>query len=160
MGGMRLLCINVPRLVLIAIISFSCLIMGKSHFTFAQPEDGMGLSFTNLKASVAESPASASGLIEQAQDISALYEHHIITTALQSMRVLERVKDVPAVTAATNDMANFPSAEHSLYPHYLTKRYSQYKYTVDSNGIVDINTASPTMVCDLEFVENYLKSIE
>lgn len=157
---MRLLYINIPRLVLIAIFSFMCLIMGKSYFTFAQPEDGTGLTFTNLKVSIAESPALASELVEQAQDISALYEHHIITTALQSMRVLERVKDVPEVTMATNDMANFPSAEHSLYPNYLTKRYSQYQYTVDSNGIVDINTASPAVVCDLEFVENYFESIE
>ena len=157
---MRFLYINVPRLVLIAIISFSCLIMGKSYFTFAQPEDAMEPSSTNLKASVAASPALVSGLIEQAQEVSALYEHHIITTALQSMRVLERVKDVPAVTMATNDMANFPSAEHSLYPYYVTKRYSQYKYTVDRDGIVDINTASPTVVCDLEFVENYFKSME
>ncbi len=160
MGGMRLLYINVPRLVLIAIISFACLIMGQSYFTFAQPEDGTGLRFANLKVSVAESPALAPDLIEQAQNVSALYEHHIITTALQSMRVLERVKDVPAVTNATNDMANFPSAEHSLYPHYVSKRYSQYKYTVDSNGIVDMNTTSPTMICALEFVENYFESIE
>jgi len=136
------------------------LILGKSYFTFAQPEDGTELRLTNLKVSVAESPDLSSGILEQAREISALYEHHVITTALQSMRVLEGVKNVPAVIMATNDMANFPSAEHSLYPHYVTKRFSQYKYTVDSVGIVDINTASPTMVCDLEFVENYLKSIE
>ena len=160
MGGMRFLYINIPRLVLIAIFSFSCLIMGGSYLTFAQPDDGMELSFINLKLSVSESPASALSLIEEAREVSALYEHHIVTTALQSMRVLEGVKDVPAVTAATNDMAIFPSAEHSLYPHYVTKRFSQYKYTVDSDGIVDINTASPTTVCDLELLENYFKSIE
>lgn len=157
---MRLLYVNVPRLVLIAIISFSCLILGGSYFTLAQPEDGTELRFTNLKVSAAESPDLASGLIEQVREISALYEHHVIMTALQSMRVLEGVKDVPEVTMATNDMANFPSAEHSLYPHYVTKRFSQYQYTVDSDGIVDINTASPTVVCDLEFVENYFKSLE
>lgn len=157
---MRILYINVPRLVLIAIISFACLLMGRSYFTLAQPDNSMELSFMNLKMSINESPASALGLIEEAREISALYEHHIITTALQSMRVLERVKDVPAVNIATNDMANFPSAEHSLYPYYVTKRFSQYKYTVESDGIVDVNTASPTTVCDLEFVENYLKSIE
>ena len=157
---MRILYINVPRLVLIAIISFAFLIMGGSYFTFAQPDDSMELSFMNLKMSINESPASVLGLIEEAQEVSALYEHHVITTALQSMRVLERVKDVPAINIATNDMASFPSAEHSLYPYYVTKRFSQYEYTVDSDGIVYINTASPTTVCDLEFVENYFKSIE
>ena len=157
---MRLLYINVPRFVLIAIISLLFLIMGRSHFTFAQTENGMEFSFASLKMSVAERPAVSSGLIEEVQEVSALYEHYIISTALQSMRVIERVKDVPSVSMATNDMAKFPSAEHSLYPHYLTKRYSQFKYTVDSDGIVDIDTTSPTIVCNLEQIENYLNSIE
>ncbi|HET6477882.1 MAG TPA: hypothetical protein VFF92_02245 [Dehalococcoidales bacterium] len=157
---MRLLYINVPRFVLIAIISLLFLIMGRSHFTFAQTENGMEFSFVSLKMSVAETPAVSSGLIEEVQEVSALYEHYIISTALQSMRVIERVKDVPSVSMATNDMAKFPSAEHSLYPHYLTKRYSQFKYTVDSDGIVDIDTTSPTIVCNLEQIENYLNSIE
>jgi hypothetical protein len=134
--------------------------MGRSYFTLAQPDDDLELNLTNLKMSVNGSPASALGLIKEAQEVSALYEHHVVTTALQSMRVLEGVKNVPAITIATNDMASFPSAEHSLYPYYVTKRFSQYKYTVDIDGIVDINTASPTMVSDLEFVENYFKSIE
>jgi len=157
---MRLLYVNVPRLVLIAIISFSCLILGRSYFTLAQPDYGTELRFTNLGGAVAESPELSSGLIEQARQVSALYELHVLTTALRSMRVLEGVKDVPEVTLSTNDMANFPSAEHSLYPQYVTKRFSQYQYTVDSDGIVDINTAAPTVVCDLEFVENYFKSLE
>ena len=157
---MRLLYINVPRFVLVAIISLSFLIMGWSHFTFAQTENGMEFSFASLKMSVAERPAVSSGLIGEAQEVSALYEHYIISTALQSMRVIERVKDVPDVSMATNDMAKFPSAEHSLYPHYLTKRYSQFKYTVDSDGIVDIDTTSPTIVCNLEQIENCLNGIE
>ena len=157
---MRFLYINVPRVVLIAIFSLFFLIAGKSYFTFAQPENSMEFSFINTKMSIAESPALASGLIEAAQDISALYEHNIISTALQSMRVIEGVKEVPAISMATNDMAKFPSAEHSLYPHYLTKRYSQFKYTVDRDGIVGIDTASPTMVCHLEQIEDSLKYIE
>jgi len=157
---MRLLYINIPRVVLIAIISFSFLLLGKSYFTFAQPDDEMEFSFMNLKISIAESPAVSSGLIAEAQEISALYEHYIVSTALQSMRVLERVKEVPSITGATNDMARFPSTEHSLYPHYLTKRFSQFKYTVDRDGIVGIDTTSPNTVCHLEQIENCLKYIE
>ena len=157
---MRLLYINVPRFVLITIISLSFLIMGRSYFTFAQTENGMEFSFASLKVSLTETPVVSSSLIEEVQEVSGLYEHYIISTALQSMRVIERVKEVPAITVATNDMAKFPSAEHGLYPHYLTKRYSQFKYTVDSDGIVDIDTTSPTIVCNLEQIENYLDSIE
>jgi len=157
---MRVLFIHVPRVVFIVIISLFFLILGKSYFTFAQAENGMEFSFLNSKMSTAESPALSSSLIEAVQDISALYEHNVISSALQAMRVIEGVKAVPAVTLATNDMANFPSAEHSLYPHYLTKRYSQFKYTVDRDGIVGIDTASPTIVCDLEQIEDSLKYIE
>ena len=157
---MRLLYINVPRFVLIAIISLSFLIMGRSYFTFAQTENGMEFSFASLKVSLTETPVVSSSLIEEVQEVSGLYEHYIISAALQSMRVIERVKEVPAITMATNDMTKFPSAEHSLYPHYLTKRYSQFKYTVDSDGIVDIDTTSPTIVCNLEQIENRLNNIE
>jgi hypothetical protein len=144
----------------LVIISLFSLILGSSHFTYAQPDDGMGFSFINSKASIAESQALSSGLVEKAQDISALYEHNVISSALQAMRVIEGVKTVPTVSLATNDMANFPSVEHSLYPHYLTKRYSQFKYTVDGAGIVSIDTASPTTVCHFEQIEEYLKYIE
>lgn len=157
---MRILFINVPRVVFIVIISLFFLTLGKSHFTFAQTDDGMEFSFMNSKMSIAESPALSSSLIEAVQDVSALYEHNVISSALQAMRVIEGVKAVPAITLATNDMANFPSAEHSLYPHYLAKRYSQFKYTVDGDGIVGVDTASPTMVCHLEQIEDCLKYIE
>ena len=160
MGGMRFLCINVPRVVLIAVFSLFFIVAGKSYFTFAQPEQGDELSFLNSDMSAAESPALSSNLIEEAREISALYEHYIVSNALQSMRVIERVKEVPEITLATNDMARFPSAEHSLYPHYVTKRYSQFRYTVDSDGIVDIDTASPTVVCHLEQIEDCLSGIE
>lgn len=157
---MRVLYIKVPRVVFIVIISLFSFILGSSHFTFAQPDERMEFSFTNSKMSVTESQALSSSLIETVQDVSACYEHNVISSALQAMRIIEGVKAVPAVTLATNDMANFPSVEHSLYPHYLTKRYSQFKYTVDGAGIVDIDAASPTTVCNLEQIEDSLKYIE
>ena len=157
---MRVLYIKVPRVGFFVIISLFSLLLGSNHFIFAQPDDGMEFSFMNSKMSIAESPALSSSLIETVQDISALYEHNVISSALQAMRVIEGVKAVPAVTLATNDMANFPSAEHSLYPHYLAKRYSQFKYTVDGDGIVGIDAASPTMVYHLEQIEDSLKYIE
>ncbi|MGB2815179.1 MAG: hypothetical protein WBC75_08875 [Dehalococcoidales bacterium] len=157
---MRILFIKIPRVVFIVIISLLFLILGRSYFTFAQPDNGMEFSFVHSKMSIAESQVLSSSLIETARDISALYEYNVISSALQAMRVLERVKAVPAVTLATNDMSNFPSSEHSLYPHYLTKRYSQFKYTVNGDGIVSIDTASPATVCNLEQTEDRLKYIE
>ena len=157
---MRFLYVNVPRVVLIAIISFFFIIAGRSYFTFAQPDNNAEFGLLDFNAPISESKALSSDLIEEVQEISALYEHYAISTALQSMRVIEKVKEVPAVNTATNDMAMFPSAEHSLYPHYLTKRYSQFKYTVDCNGTVDIDTTSPTTVCHLAELQECLDSIE
>ena len=146
---------GIPR-----IISLFTLILGSSHFILAQPDVGTQLSFINEKMATAEYSALSSSPVEKAQDVSALYEQNVVTSALQAMRVIERVKAVPAVTLPTNDMANFPSADHSLYPHYLAKRYSQFRYTVDNNGIVDINAVSPTIACDLEQIAGSLKSVE
>jgi hypothetical protein len=157
MGGMRFLYINIPRVGFFVIISLFILILGSSHFTFAQQDDTMEFSLMNSEISLAESQALSSGLLEKAQDVSALYEHNVISSSLQAMRVIEGVKTVPSVALATNDMSIFPSPEHSLYPYYLTKRYSQFKYTVDVDGIVGIESTSPTMVCDLEQIESLLK---
>jgi hypothetical protein len=151
---------NVPRVGFLAIISLFSLILGSSHFIFAQSDSGTQLSFLDSRVATAESSALSSSLVEKAQDVSALYEHNVVTSALQAMRVIEGVKAVPAVTLPTNDMANFPSAEHSLYPHYLAKRYSQFSYTVNSDGIVGIDAASPTTACDLEQIVGSLNSVE
>lgn len=157
---MRFLYMNVLRVWFLAIISLFSLILGSNHFIFAQSDGGTQLSFFDSKVATAEYSALSSSLVEKAQDVSALYEHNVVTSALQAMRVIEGVKVVPAVTSPTNDMANFPSAEHSLYPNYLAKRYSQFSYTVDGDGVVGIDAASPTIACDLEQIAGSLKSVE
>lgn len=157
---MRFLYINVPRVVVIVIISLFFMIAGRSYFTLAQPGQDIEFSLMNSKISLGGAHASSSELIAEVQEVSALYEHYVVSTALQSMRVIDRVKRVPDVTIPTNDMTQFPSAEHSLYPDYVTKRYSQFRYTVDSDGIVDIYTAVPTTVLNLEQIEEGFKYAE
>ena len=156
---MRILVINIPRVVFIIIISLFLLILGKSHFTFAHSDNRLEFDLLNTKVSIAESQILPLEMIETAMDVSALYEHNVVSSALQAMRILEGVKTVPSVTLATNDMSNFPSPEHSLYPHYLTKRYSQFKYTVNGEGIVGIDTSSPATVFNLEEIMGSLKYI-
>jgi hypothetical protein len=102
------------------------------------------LSSVGGASAQAESQSSLGSLIKEVREVSASYEHCVVTNALQSMRVIEGVKEVPAVTVATNDMKNFPSPEHSLYPHYLSKRFSQFAYTVNEDGIVSVDTSTAT----------------
>jgi len=92
----------------------------------------------------AEPDTSLAGLLTEVREVSAAYEHHVVSNALQWMRITEGVKEVRPVTAATNDMQNFPSPEHGLYPHYLSKRFSQFAYTVDKDGIVRVDASFAT----------------
>ncbi|MFC1986360.1 hypothetical protein ACFLWC_05150 [Chloroflexota bacterium] len=83
-----------------------------------------------------------------------------MSTALQSMRVEEGLKQTPLVRASTNDMACFPSREHYLFPDYLDKRFSQFKYTVDSKGIVSVDTSWATTDAFLEKIKQLLDRLE
>jgi hypothetical protein len=136
---MRLLVKNIERTILVAVIAVVFVVAGRGSFTFAKPEQSVTeLPFLGVILIVEGDPKLASTLMAEVREVSASYEQSLISTALQAMRVIEGVKVVPAVAAATNDMGSFPSPEHSLYPDFLAKRFSQFEYTVDSNGIVTV----------------------
>lgn len=157
---MRLVINNAERIILIAIISLIFIVAGRSSFTFAKQEPDLEFSFMGMTRTVAKAPSVSSSLIKEVCAVSATYEHGIVSTALQLMRVTEGVKAVPAVTVSTNDMANFPSPKHSLYPDYLVKRFSQFKYTVNSNGIVSIDSSVITPGAQLDKIEQWLERLE
>jgi len=150
---MRLVIKNAERIILIAIISFLFIVVEGSSFTFAKPEPDA----TMARAKTSAVPFD---LIKEVREVSATYEHHIVSTALQLMRVTERVKAVPAVTVATNDMGSFPSPNHSLYPDYLAKRFSQFQYTVNDKGIISVDTVVTTTDTQLERIEKWLERLE
>ena len=70
------------------------------------------------------------------------------------------MKRVPLVTVSTNDMTCFPSREHCLSPDYLDKRFGQFKYTVDSKGIVSVDTSWATTDAFLEKIKQLLDRLE
>ena len=108
---------------------------------------------------MAEASHAAVSLIEDIRGLVATYERNIIATAVQSMRVVEGLRVVPAVTVATNDMASFPSPEYCLFPDYLDRRFSQFQYTVDSNGTVTVDASTATTDNFLEKIEQILKEL-
>lgn len=67
------------------------------------------------------------------------FEEQVIQKSVQFMRIEEGLLDVPSVDIPTNDMASFPSAEHPLYPYYVARRYSRFKYTINSYGTVTVH---------------------
>jgi len=157
---MRLLIKNAERIILIAVISLIFIVASGSSFTFAKQEPDSEFSFMGMTMTVAKAPSVSSSLMKEVCEVSATYEHHIVSTSLQLMRVIEGVKVVPAVTVLTNDMGSFPSPKHSLYPEYLTKRFSQFKYTVTSDGIVSVDSSVATIEAQLEKIEKWLEQIE
>lgn len=114
-----------------------------------------GIAITLTKAS-----AGAIGLIEDVRGIAATSERKIVSTALQSMRVEEGLRRVPLVMVSTNDMARFPSREYCLFLDYLDRRFSQFKYTVDSKGIVSVDTSWATTDAFLDNIKRLLDRLE
>lgn len=99
-------------------------------------------------------------LIEVVRGVGATSERKIVSTTLQSMRIQEGMKIVPAVTVPTNDMACFPSQECCLFPDYLDKRFSQFRYTVSSKGIVSVDTSWATTDDFIENIKQLIKRLE
>ncbi len=108
--------------------------------TAAKTDSGPKNPLEGIIAVLTGAPTGPGSLLEDVQAMVAQYERSVVTESLQWMRIMERMPDVPPVTEPTNDMALFPTPQNSLFPDYLTWKYSQFKYTVDENGIVSIQT--------------------
>jgi hypothetical protein len=148
------------RAILTALIALLVITLGGGSVAFAKPEHTLAAPFKGVAITMTEASHAAIGLIEKIRGVVATYERNIVSTSLQSMRVTEGLREVPVVTVSTNDMAYFPSPEHSLFPDYLDKRFSQFKYTVDSNGIVSVDTSGATTDAFLEMIEQRLKRLK
>lgn len=150
----------IQRAIPIVLISLLFTIIGGSCFAFAKPDHILATPFEALTITMDETSSARISLIKEIQEASATYEHYIVSTALQSMRVTDRVSAVPVVTTSTNDMGNFPSPEHSLYPGYVVKRFSLFKYTVNSDGVVSVDTSGETTDALFEKIDQLLEQAE
>lgn len=145
---------KVLRVVAIVLLS---IFIGGTSLAFANPEHVLAAPFRGIAITVSKTVVGAVELIEVVRGVGATSERKIVSTTLQSMRVQESMKIVPAVTVPTNDMACFPSPECCLFPDYLDKRFSQFRYTVNSKGIVTVDTS---WAATDDFIENIKQLIE
>ncbi len=145
---------KVLRVVAIVLLS---IFVGGTSFAFVNPEHVLAAPFREVAITVSEAVVGVVEFIEVVRGVGATSERKIVSTAVQSMRVQDGMKIVPTVTTPTNDMAYFPSQECCLFPDYLDKRFSQYRYTVNSNGIVSVDTSWATTD---NFIENIKQLIE
>ncbi|MEE8472162.1 MAG: J domain-containing protein [Dehalococcoidia bacterium] len=145
------------------LISFAALVLvsiGGTSVAFAKPDHALAAPFRGMAITVTEGGRAPIALIVWVRGVVATYERQIVSTALQSMRVEEGVRIFPTVMVPTNDMASFPSSELPLFPAYLDKEFSQFSYTVDSDGIVSVDTSWATTDALLERIELALDRFE
>lgn len=148
------------QVVLAIVIALFSILLGGTSFAFAKPEHTLATPFKGIAITLTMAPASAVHLIEYVRGIVAMYERTIVSEALQSMRVDTGLKGITLVVVPTNDMASFPSREHPLFPSYLETRFSQFKYTVDSNGAVKVDTYWAATATFLEKTKQLLDRLE
>ena len=142
-------------IILIAVIVF-LVIVGGTSFALAKPGNTFAAPFRGAAITVVKTSYETIGLFEHIYHIVAAYERNILSITLQSMRVIEDLEEVPPVMVPTNDMARFPSAEYPLFPKYVDKRFSQFKYTVDSDGIINIRPSGATTDVLIDKIEQLL----
>lgn len=148
------------RATLIAGVILALVLAGGTAFAFAEPQHTLATPFKGVAITVAEASSAPVRLIEDIRGVVATYERNIVSTALQSMRVTEDLRDVPPITVPTNDMARFPSPEHPLFPQYLDKRFSQFRYTVDKDGIVSVDKSTATTDAFLKKIAEWLNRLK
>ena len=150
----------IGRTALVTALVIVLVTAGGSSLALARPESALAAPFRGMAITVAEASAGAISLIEEVRAVATSFERSVVSTAVQSMRVTERLATMPAVSASTNDMAYFPSKENCLFPDYLDQRYSQFKYTVDSKGIVTVDSSWAITDAMLEKIEDLLRRLE
>jgi len=150
----------IRTVVIGTIIIFSSLVITGTTIVFAKPEHTLAAPFKGVAISVTKASAGAIGLIEEVRGIVAIYESKIVSTAVHSIRIDEKLERVPVVISATNDMAHFPSTEYPLFPEYLDTRYSQFRYTIDTKGIVSVDKSGTTTDAFLNRITQFISRLE
>lgn len=132
------------RVILISAVLCILFLLSATSFAIAAPTNPVARTFKEPALAVLKLSASAIGIIENTQEVSANSERSIIQSSLNAMRVVEKYDVVLPVTVPTNDMAGFPSVDFPLFPQYLDRKYSQFKYTIDNYGNITVHTAGAT----------------
>ena len=148
---------KVTRQAVLAVAGLLLLVIfSGTALAFARPENALASPFKGMAITLTETGYGAVGLIENVRYVVSGYERNIVSTALQSMKVTEDLDVIPEVGTPTSDMACFPSAECRLFPGYLDSRYSQFKYWIDDNGIVQVDVSGATTDAFLKKIKQSL----
>ncbi|HSW59093.1 MAG TPA: type II secretion system protein [Dehalococcoidales bacterium] len=79
---------------------------------------------------------NVTGLSGSGRTEAAAAERATIQSAMDTMMARQGLTAVPAVPAATNNMAAFPSAANPLFPNFLRSSTTKGTYTCNASGLV------------------------
>ena len=148
------------RAITITIAALLLVLFGGTSLAIARPEYTIAAPFRGTAVVAMKSSVVATHLIEEIRAVTALYERNIISSSFQSMMVDKDLRNVTPVVVPTNDMNLFPSRENGLFPEYVDKKLSQFKYTVDSNGIVNVDKSTATTDAFLESINQMIARLK
>ncbi len=140
---------------LVALVVF----VGGTSLAFVRPQSALAAPFRGIAEILAEATVVAGDIIAETRDVAAGYERQTVSSALQAMRVIDKIRTVTPVATPTNDMSGFPSTDSPLYPEYLDRRYSQFNYTVSTHGNVTVDTSVATTDAFLDRIKGWLAEL-
>ncbi len=135
-------------------------VAGGTSLAIAQPDNDLASPFRGIATGALEVSSFIVDIFEDTREVAAKHERSVISTTLQAMRVKEGLTEVTAVAVPTNDMASFPSAAHPLYPGYLDRRFTEFKYTIDSKGTLSVDISAVTTENMLDEIQNKLQQLK
>ncbi len=151
---------NLRQAFLIVLASLAVLLTIGTSFALAAPGSAVARPFNGPAVLVLKTSSGTVALINDIRGVVARYERNIIQTSVQSMRVMENLSTVPTVSVPTSDMASFPSERNPLFPEYLDKRVSQFRYTCDQNGNVKVYSSTVATDEFLTKIEHLISELE
>lgn len=125
--------------VIAACLGIMPVVAGGTSLAFAKPDNSLSVPFRGIAVSLARVSCGALDILVDIRSIAANQERSVIATAFQAMRLDDNLKFVTPLNQPTSDMAAFPAREHPLYPEYIETRFSQFRYTVDEYGVVNVD---------------------
>ncbi len=152
--------VELRRVIIILAAAAVLAVFSGTSFAMAQPSNEISKIFKYPAIFTLRTGHHIIELFEVVRATAANYERNIIQTAVNSMRVIDNIEVIRPTTEYTNDMAAFPSLQNPVFPQYLDKRFSQYRYTINEFGILEVDASTATTARLLRNITSIIRELE
>ncbi|MFC1872781.1 DnaJ domain-containing protein [Chloroflexota bacterium] len=161
-GAIRrpILPVALKRSIIIGISMCLLFLLTSTSFTIAKPADPVAQALNEPALWILRQTSDAFSLIEKSRAVAADSERSIVQSSINAMRMVEDVGNISPVTILNNDMSCFPSENYPLFPQYLDRQHSQFRYTIDENGNITVDASTATTDNLLEIIGQSIAQLE